>query len=199
MGAIKSLKAWARPLICPFDEILGYLPPRVSSYDIGCGTGYLLGRIAGTKQPTALGGVEVSGDLVQFAEKRIREISSSVPLQLGTYDGCNLPDVLSSYDYLWMVDVLHHIPSENQGPILGGLAKKMKSGAKLILKDIDASRRILCLANKFHDLLSSGEIGHELPRTSTEALLRESGLEILERGVKRMWVYPHYWFVCAKR
>ena len=188
----------ARPLICPFDEILGYLPEGVASFDIGCGTGYLLARIAATKRPTGLGGIEISERLIRFSEDRIRQVSPSVPLRLAVYDGSTLPESISDFDYLWMVDVLHHIPPANQALALKAIAAKMKSGARLVFKDIDAGRPWLCLANKFHDLLSSGEIGHERSRSDAASMLRDAGLEITMEGVRRMWVYPHYWYVCRK-
>lgn len=199
MELIETLKMWGRPLICPFDEILSYLPDGVSSFDIGCGTGYLLSRIAATKHPSAMGGIEICKKLIQFAQERIRRVSSLVPLTLEIYDGHNLPEELSNYDYVWMIDVLHHIPAEEQAPAIKATADKMKAGAVLILKDIDAGRPVLCLANKLHDLVSAGQIGHERCRDDTAILLRESGLDIIRAGSKRMWVYPHYWYVCRKQ
>ncbi|HKW30195.1 MAG TPA: class I SAM-dependent methyltransferase [Verrucomicrobiae bacterium] len=199
MEPVERFKMWARPLICPFDQILGYLPDGVSSFDIGCGTGYLLCRIAATKHPSALGGIEIRNQLIQFAQARIRQVSSSVPLALEIYDGHNLPEILCEYDYVWMVDVLHHIPIKEQRPIINALADKMKAGAVLILKDIDAGRPVLCLANKLHDLVSAGEFGHERSRDDAAMFLRESGLDIIKSGTRRMWVYPHYWYVCRKQ
>jgi len=198
MNLIGRLKTWGRPWICPFDEILEYLPEGVSSFDIGCGTGYLLARIAATKHPVALGGIEIREQLIQFARERIRQVSPSVPIALDTYDGRNLPKKISDYDYIWMIDVLHHIPSREQASAMKAIAKKMKPGAVLIFKDIDAGKPALCLANKLHDLVSAGEIGHELSRDAAAKLLRESGLDIIGEGAKRMWVYPHYWHICRK-
>jgi 2-polyprenyl-3-methyl-5-hydroxy-6-metoxy-1,4-benzoquinol methylase len=198
MDIIGSLKMWGRPLICPFNEILAGLPEGVASFDIGCGRGYLLTRIAAEKRPTALGGIEISESLVKFARERIREVSPDLPLELSAYDGRNLPAALSNYDYVWMVDVLHHIPPGEQAAALKAIGEKMKPGAVLVMKDIDAGRRILCLANKLHDLLSAGEVGHERSRDEAARLLRESGLDLTESGVRRMWVYPHYWHICRK-
>jgi len=189
---------WGRPLICPFDQILGYLPDGVSSFDIGCGTGYLLARIAATKHPTMLGGIEIREQLINFAQARIRQASPSVPLALETYDGLNLPEKISDFDYVWMIDVLHHILPRQQASALKAIAKKMKPGAVLVFKDIDAGRPVLCLANKLHDLVSAGEIGHEISRAYAAKLLREGGLDIIEGGARRMWVYPHYWHICRK-
>jgi len=199
MKLIERLKMWGRPLICPFDEILGYLPDGVSSFDIGCGTGYLLSRIAATKHPSAIGGVEIRKKLIQFAQERVRRVSLSVPLALEIYDGRNLPEKLSRYDYVWMIDVLHHIPPEEQALAIKLIAGKMKAGAVLILKDIDAGRPVLCLANKLHDLVFSGQMGHERSRDDAARLLRESGLEVMKAGARRVGAYPHYWYVCRKQ
>jgi 2-polyprenyl-3-methyl-5-hydroxy-6-metoxy-1,4-benzoquinol methylase len=198
MNVISSLKMWGRPLICPFDDMLAYLPPGVSSFDIGCGTGYLLARIAAEKKPAFLGGIEMSRRLALFARDRVRRVSETLPVEIGVYDGHALPESLSRYDYVWMVDVLHHIPPAGQAGALHGIAARMKPGAVLILKDIDAARKLLCLANKLHDLLAAGEIGHERSAPEAAAMVREAGLEITQRGARRKVVYPHYWLVCRK-
>jgi len=185
----------ARPLICPFDKLLDYLPDNVSSFDIGCGTGYLLTRIALEKHPTALGGTEVTQQLIGFAHDQIRKVTTA-PLRLYLYDG-KLPEEMSQYDFVWMIDVLHHIPADKQVSSIESIVARMRPGAVLVLKDIDGGK-MLCVANKIHDLLSSGEIGSELPRNLTGSILKQSGLQIVETGYKRMWWYPHYWYVCRK-
>ena len=187
-----------RPLICPFQDLLNYLPENVSSFDVGCGTGYWLSLIATEKRPSALGGIEISDALVRFATERVTQAAPNVPKDLCVYDGDHLPENVANYDFVWMVDVLHHIPENKQAPALQQLARQMKPGATLVLKDIDAGRRILCLANKLHDLLSAGKVGCERDRETAAAMLKDAGLMIRASGVKRMWVYPHYWYVCSK-
>jgi hypothetical protein len=66
------------------------------------------------------------------------------------------------------------------------------------LKDIDAGKRLLCLANKFHDFVVTGSPGNELPKDTTREVLESAGFQILSAGQQRKVWYPHYWFICRK-
>ena len=55
MNFIGHLEMRCRPLICPFKDLLNYLPNNVSSFDVGRGTGYWLSLLATEKRPSALG------------------------------------------------------------------------------------------------------------------------------------------------
>jgi len=81
--------------------------------------------------------------------------------------------------------------------IFTGLAATMKSGAQLVIKDIDAANPLV-ICNKLHDLIVSGEIGHELKATAVSQLLTESHLEIT--GIEKVTTYvlPAFHNCCEK-
>ncbi len=115
------------------------------------------------------------------------------------YNGTELPDVLFEYDHLFLIDVLHHVPVAQQAAFLKQIYAKMRPGSKLILKDIDAARLVWCSFNKLHDLMLSGEIGHEwtFARALTEC--QRIGFELVGSQKKRTLVYPHYTLELVKR
>jgi cyclopropane fatty-acyl-phospholipid synthase-like methyltransferase len=193
-----TLKRMARPIVCPFEPILEQIPSGSFVFDIGCGGGFLLGLVAKTKAPSRLAGVEIHSDLVRTAEHYIREQAPELSVRISVYDGVTLPITIGEADVILMVDVFHHIPLEQQDNFLSAIHRSMRAGAKLVLKDIDAGRPVLCACNKLHDLLVSGECGHEIAMTTMEEKLTSLGFRIENRGSQcRLW-YPHYWFTCAK-
>jgi SAM-dependent methyltransferase len=199
MRFVQTLKRTARPWICPFDPILEAIPRGKIIFDIGCGSGFLLGLAGGSKSPRQLFGVEIDGDLVAASRDYLALNVPDVAATVSVYDGVAFPESLAEADVVLLVDVLHHVPKDAQQAFVTSIHEKMKRGGRLILKDIDAGRPLLCLCNKLHDLLAAGEIGNELTASETERRLTSLGFEIVGRGAERRVWYPHYWFICEKK
>jgi len=198
MSLLDSIKRKARPLICPFDPILNAIPGRSAVFDIGCGSGFLLGLIAERKTPKSLAGAEIDRNLVEAARDYLRDEASDVPASISLYDGIDFPDEIGNADAVTLVDVLHHVPPDQQVTFLQTVYQRMRPGSLFVLKDIDAGKRLLCLANKFHDFVVTGSPGNELPKEQTKEILESAGFRILSAGEERKVWYPHYWFVCHK-
>ena len=195
---LQSLKRTARPWVCPFDPILDATPHGSAIADIGCGGGFLLGLLAQQVEPRRLYGFEVNPAAVVAARDYLREIAPDIPASISHYDGVAFPAEVSEADVVVLVDVLHHIGSENQMEFLARLFETMRHSAILILKDIDAGRPVLCFFNKLHDLAVNGAMGTELTAEETGARLRSLGFEIQSSGAARKLWYPHHWFVAKK-
>jgi SAM-dependent methyltransferase len=197
-GTLDRLKTLYRPYICPFDDLLRLLPPGATVFDIGCGNGAFLLLAAVFRQPSALGGVEVSPQLIANARNLLRGPCAAIPLDLRVYDGVALPAMLGDYQYVFLTDVLHHVPPSGQEALLERIREGMAPGATLVLKDIDAANRALCGCNKLHDLLLSGEIGHELEAAAAVRSLARLGFRIDSVSKRRVLWYPHYTVVASK-
>jgi 2-polyprenyl-3-methyl-5-hydroxy-6-metoxy-1,4-benzoquinol methylase len=194
---IRWLKRRFRNCIFPAQELLALVPPSTRLLDIGCGQGQFLKSVAEHRSPVALGGLEIDERLIQIARKELQRVTA-VPVKLEVYDGSRFPLNVADYDIISMVDVLHHIPASNQKLFLENLFAQMRSGALLVLKDIDASRAVLCAFNKLHDLVLSGEIGTERSREWAVDVLTQTGFRITSQGERRILVYPHYWLLAVK-
>jgi cyclopropane fatty-acyl-phospholipid synthase-like methyltransferase len=185
-----------RPLICPFHELLALLPEGVRFFDLGCGAGTFLRLVAGMRAPCALGGIEISRELIDSTSEQLRDWQG--PRRFEVYDGMTIPDWIADYEYVAMIDVLHHIPADRQERFLQSLFEKMRPGAKLLLKDIDAGQRLLVLFNKLHDVLISRELGHELPADDVHKFASAIGYSVECLYRTRMLAYPHFTIVCLK-
>lgn len=197
-GIIDKLKIGYRPYICPFKELLNDLPEKSAVFDIGCGSGMFLSLVAKYRNPVMLGGIEISQTLISNAQALLKDLTAGIPVFLKAFDGQLLPDEIAEYDHIFLIDVIHHVPKESQVKFIESIYSKMKQGARLVLKDIDAENIILSKFNKLHDLLLSGEIGHELRSSFVKQELERIGFKTSPVVKKRMLVYPHYTITCKK-
>ena len=195
-GFIDSLKISYRPFICPFDDLLKAIPENSAVFDIGCGSGMFLSLVSAFRNPRKLGGIEISEGLIGNAKKLLNHSKKNY-VQLTTFDGKELPDFIADYDYIFMIDVYHHIPKDEQISFLQSLYERMSGGSFLIFKDIEGAS-ILSYWNKIHDMLLSGEIGHEPKSNQLIKLMTSMGFEVVQAQKRRMWLYPHFTFKLRK-
>ncbi len=195
-GFIDRLKVYYRPLVCPFADLINLVQEGDKVGDIGCGSGQFCLLLAEFAKPSSVFGIEISNRLIDNATQLFQK-HSRVPYQFDYFDGIHFPDEINTLDVVFLNDVLHHVPAAMQEQFVINLIGKMKSGAKLILKDIDGSSPLV-YCNKIHDLVFAGEIGNEWPFAKAKSLLKTAGTTILESGKKRMYVYPHYTIIAKK-
>jgi cyclopropane fatty-acyl-phospholipid synthase-like methyltransferase len=194
---LNRMKIQYRPYICPLDELLNELPEGATVFDYGCGNGAFLALAAHFKKATQIGGLEISETLVKNARELLQAQATKAVVNVDTFDGKNIPDTISDYEYVFMTDVFHHIPVDIRIKVLSDLCMKMKSGSKLIMKDIDAASPLVVM-NKLHDRVAAGEIGNEISLKKMMEVLKEAGFQIQSHRTKRMLWYPHYTVVCNK-
>jgi cyclopropane fatty-acyl-phospholipid synthase-like methyltransferase len=198
---IDRYKIIYRPYITPFVDLLNLIPTESKIFDIGCGNGALLNLIYQTKNPQKIGGVEISKKLVDNANELLskvvsRKLEFDQKVHIRQYDGINLEN-LEEYDYILLVDVIHHIPKQHLKNFFALLEQRMRRNATLILKDIDAGKSILVQFNKLHDLIVSGEIGNEISIEKAKENLLQAGFDIKSVTYKRMLWYPHYTIIAT--
>ncbi len=195
-GFVDSLKIKYRSLICPFISLIQMVQPGDKVGDIGCGSGQFLLLLSKFTKPSLLYGIEIADRLVNNANRLFSDQPAG-GYSFSTYDGIVFPGKLGEMDLVFLIDVLHHVPEKNQAAFIGGIAKMLKPGARLVLKDINAASPLVYF-NKLHDLIFAREIGHELKMAHAIQLLEENGLQIVQQDKRTMYVYPHYTIVAKK-
>ena len=129
LKGLNKLKVLYRPYICPFDDLLNIIPANSSIFDIGCGSGTFLSLCAGFTSPKKLGGIEISQTLIDNAKSLL--ITFNIPSNVSVYDGKVFPDEMAEYDVITLIDVLHHVPIEQQDKFLEQIFQKNKSGSNI--------------------------------------------------------------------
>lgn len=195
-GFIDSLKIKYRSLICPFISLIKMVKPGEKAGDVGCGSGQFLLLLTEFAQPSYLYGIEISKKLIDNAHS----LFSSLPKEqyhFEEYDGVHFPAKLSELDIIYLIDVLHHVPKQQQENFIRDLVINMKPGARLVLKDINGGSPLVYF-NKMHDLIFAREIGNEISFEKAKTLLTLNGLNIIDQEKRIMYVYPHYTIIAKK-
>jgi len=189
---VDRLKIVYRPYICPFDDLINELndqPARVM--DIGCGSGQFCLLLAEFSKVKAIKGIEVSQQLVDNANALLSPYNNRIQTDFKFYNGSDIPDDTASYDTIFLIDVLHHVPRKLQESFLASIYSKMSKGSTLLLKDINAASPLVVF-NKIHDTVFSREIGNERSLQAVSALAKQIGFTIESVKTKTLYVYPHY-------
>lgn len=191
---LACLRAQLRSVVCPMDEVCLSVPARSSVFDLGCGTGAMLLDLIKTRGVKSVGGCEISESLLNVARQ-------SVSFELGNFgkflQASSPPSCIADFDCITLIDVLHHIPKDSQPSYLQHVAKHMKSGALLVLKDIDASNPLVWF-NRLHDAVFAGNGFQEIGHAAAQQLVTESGLDVEStKKIRKLW-YPHYFILARK-
>lgn len=194
---VDRLKIMYRPLVCPFPELIGYVQPNDTVADVGCGSGQFCLILSRFSHPKAIYGYEISDHLIENAGKLLKD-KTEIPHHFKVFNGTDLPDNIIEADLVFLIDVLHHIPREARDTFLEKMFGKLKKGARVVIKDIDASSPFVVF-NKLHDLVFSRELVHENSLRQSKLTLQKAGFEILHTEKKRMYVYPHYTILAGKQ
>lgn len=196
-GLLHRIRIASRLYICPFDDLLNLLPDHQRVLDVGCGTGAFLNLVARFRQPITVGALEtkqaLAGRVRAWLSGNFRHVSARVEV----YDGAMLPRWVSDYDYVFLIDVLHHVSRAGQIPFLKELFDRMRPGATLILKDIDAEP-LWAMFNLLHDAMVSRQIARQFVATELEQHLRAIGFRTQGIIRRRRLVYPHCTIVCER-
>lgn len=196
-GFVDKLKIKYRPIICPFDTLLGYAAHAESVFDIGCGSGQFCSLIAKFTPVTKISGVEISDKLVKNAFEVNAEFAGKKEMHFQTFDGKTLPENLKDHRLIYLIDVIHHVPQPQQIDFLKEIYAKMSVGSTLVFKDINGAHPFVYF-NKLHDIVFAGEIGKEMKYLPTKKILEDIGFKIKEHYTKTIFVYPHYFLICEK-
>jgi len=196
-GVVSKCKTIYRPLICPFPEIMKLIDSGSSIFDIGCGSGQFLLLMASYKNPSKLGGTEIQNNLVQSAVQMLKKYNN-IALDISKYDGETIPKTVAEYDYVTLIDIIHHLTFDKQFDFLKSIISEMQVGERLILKDIDRSSPLV-IGNKLHDLVISREKTYEIKINTAQKYLQDLNMQIeYKKTITTLW-YPHYIILANKK
>jgi len=198
-GSLYRTGPWARrtmqrlrPYNCPLDVLMSLAPEGGEALDIGCGCGIFLGLAVVCGKPISGVGIDTSEASVAMA------LAMRDGLDAGLRRRLDFRRIESReewpagpFDMVSMIDVMHHIPPEQQAASFEGAAKRVKPGGILLYKDM--ARRPLWRAamNRLHDAVVAREWIHYYPIEQVEAAARESGLRMVRaETINKLW-YGH--------
>ena len=179
-----------RPYISPFELLLQTVPPGSRVLDIGCGGGLFLGLLARTGRIQRGHGIDTSTMAIAVADEMTTRLPTGHSLRFEARSAAlPLPD--AGYDVVALLDVMHHIPPQQQRGVLEQALRSVEPGGLLIYKDMVRRPRWRALANRLHDLVIARQWIYYLPLEKAVAWAQAAGCTVVEqRAVNRLW-YGH--------
>ena len=157
----------ARHLLDLAERRLGH-PPELSALDVGCGIGLTDGYLGDFGR---VEGVDVSEDLIE------RAAAANPAVRYRSYDGRRLPYGDGSFDLVFAICVVHHVPPAEWQTFVAELARVVRPGGLTVVFEHNPLNPLTRLAVSRCAFDKDVAL---LPRTRTEHLLSSAGLAVDE-------------------
>jgi 2-polyprenyl-3-methyl-5-hydroxy-6-metoxy-1,4-benzoquinol methylase len=199
-NVLTRLVVAARPVICPMEPILAWIPAGASVLDLGCGVGLLSINLATTSRPRSIHGIDINPHAVNVAEAAARRLASviDVPITFSAVrDFSEWP--AGVFDVVCMVDVAHHVPRALWRALYQAAAARVRDGGLLLYKDMAPSPWWCGLGNRLHDLVLAQQWIEYCPLPFVYAALATAGMAPVHHDKWRRYWYAHEFTVFRKR
>lgn len=181
-----------RPLICPFEALLPFVPHGARVLDVGCGSGLLLGLLEADGRVSHGVGVDPSAATLARAEAMRATLSAERRAALTFIQGGVADLGQERFDAVTMVDVMHHIPPADQRDAFLHAAACVASNGVMIYKDLLPTPIWRAMANRAHDLALSHQWVHYVAPSMLAEWITASGLTAdVMLDLPRLW-YAHH-------
>jgi 2-polyprenyl-3-methyl-5-hydroxy-6-metoxy-1,4-benzoquinol methylase len=166
--------------------------------DVGCGFGLFAAYFGQTHPQRRIVGLDPDGRRIEIA----RRVSTRLGLRDHTFFVGDVRDASleGSFEAAYVLDVMHHLPSGDQRPVLEKLRSLLSPGGMLLLKDITTEPRFGLL---FTEALDRIMVGLDEPlayRHHREwgSMLAELGFKVRMVRVPDVLPYPHVVIAATK-
>ncbi len=178
-----------RPKLLTVMDLL--LPTEGEILDIGCGFGLFAAYFGQTNRGRAITGVDPDGRRIEMATR----VAKNLGLDKHRFVQGDARELEPGkvFDAIYVLDVMHHIPEQDQLGVLQSLEQKLAPGGMLILKDITTTPY---LGLKFTEYLDRVMVGWDEPlayrhHDEWKALLTQLGFTVRVVLIPDILPYPH--------
>src|SRR5262249_51811887 len=120
---IQRLLQCYRPYICPYEQLIPYIPKQASVLDIGAGNGLFLLLLTKFGRVRAGLGIDVNAKAIAYAD-RIARLIGATQLQFRCL--ANISEwPTEPVDAVTLIDVLHHVPPAKQRQFLVAASERV--------------------------------------------------------------------------
>ncbi|MBV9945312.1 MAG: class I SAM-dependent methyltransferase [Myxococcales bacterium] len=167
--------------------------------DVGCGFGLFAAYFGQTHPGRTIVGVDPDARRIDIA----RRVSASLGLREHTFVVGDVRDAVfdgGPFDAAYVLDVMHHLPEDDQRRVLERLGGLLSPGGMLIVKDITTEPRLGLAFTRALDRLMVGWQEPLAYRHHTEwgAMLAELGFRVRMVRVPDVLPYPHVVIAATK-
>jgi cyclopropane fatty-acyl-phospholipid synthase-like methyltransferase len=180
----------ARLLVLPLEPLAREFA-QLHGHVLGVGSGHgLIARFLAELNPdVTVTGLDVNVQRVAIAHTTE---ARSPRVRIRLHDVRAL-DFEGEFDAAAAVDLMHHVPVADHQTVAQALARAVKPGGQLLIKDIAPTPRWKHGVNRLHDRIVSGETTKATDPSSLAELFERAGFSVerLER-VAPLSPYPHF-------
>jgi len=193
----RRMMIYARPYICPFEELVASVPSEAAVLDVGCGDGLFLNTLCHMNKLSSATGFDTNSIAIDSAREARRNTSDVTHPKFVEWSIEN-PWPEGEFDVVSMIDVLHHVPLSGKKVAIQTAASRVKSGGLLLFKDIGDRPKWRALFNSLHDFVLTGERVTYTPMDVVISWVESMGLKVKEkRTINRLW-YGHEMIIFSK-
>ena len=194
-GIKPRLYVFLRSLIQLFRQVERHVPKKGLIYDIGCGYGLLSLYLHQTSEYRRIIGLDKDKKRISL----LRRISKGDPRLSFSVRDLTADRSLHKPDCIILYDILHHLSFQDQMILLKSCSTSLKEGGVLVVKEIDASKKIRLfytwlldkLMTRNDPLFYSSSKDHVL-------MLRRCGLSVRQEKLISLLPYPHILLIAKK-
>ncbi|MDP9148876.1 MAG: methyltransferase domain-containing protein [Myxococcota bacterium] len=166
--------------------------------DVGCGFGLFAAYFGQTHPRRRIVGIDPNARRVRIA----RDVAARLGLRDHSFSVGDVRDAPASgpFDAAYVLDVMHHLPREDQRPVLVRLRDLLAPGGMLLIKDITTESRFGLHFTRALDRAMVGPRGPLNYRHHREwgEMLRELGFRVRMVRVPDVLPYPHVVIAATK-
>lgn len=178
-----------RPYICPFHDLIPLVPDGSAVMDVGCGSGLFLGLLHRFEKGILGFGFDTSSMAIDTATRMAQHHGAGrLRFDLVRKED---PWPVGEFDVVSMLDVLHHIPVEQQEAAFRAAASSVRPGGLFLYKDMSDAPWYCAGANRLHDLVLAREWIHYVPIATVEKWAEAMQLQRQTSRSIRMFWYQH--------
>ncbi|MBC2668124.1 class I SAM-dependent methyltransferase [Novosphingobium piscinae] len=186
-----------RPYICPFEDLLALVPPRGRMLDIGCGAGLFLALSAEHRADVTAIGFDAEGSAIAVAQAVADRASLSGRLSF-QHSAVGDPWPAGPFDFVSMIDVLHHIPVHAQREAILAAYRQVVPGGRFLYKDMVERPVFRAWWNRLHDLVVAKQWINYRAISDVAQWIEAAGGRIVDRSARNMGPYGHEWLVIER-
>jgi 2-polyprenyl-3-methyl-5-hydroxy-6-metoxy-1,4-benzoquinol methylase len=184
----------------PILRLERYVPDKGEIVDLGCGNGLFTAVLKSGAPARTIVGIDLDARKISAARKALGNLPH-LDFRLGDISAVDYPPA----DVFTIVDVLFLVPVETQDRILGRCAKNLRSGGRLVLKEMDKRPRLKYFWNILQKTaaikigrFAFGSKFHFRDRADIVRTLTGLGLKVDVVPLHRGYAFPHILFLAKK-
>lgn len=180
------------------DELLQFMPQKGDVLELGCGFGLFALYFAQSHPGLSITGIDLNVGRIALARKAAETLHVH-NVRFNDGDARQL-SLHQQYDAIYMLDILHHIPPEDVGPLITTLKNHLKPNGILLIKDVDTRpRRKMYFTLALDVLMTRGEMPHYWPSAELITLLNGCGFQVFSYDMVDLLPYSHRLYFCVQQ